>query len=491
MEVWSGSINIDTSSDLKIKLVTASQRRESIIPKDANLSLRSLVNPALIPLYARAGPSVELHTTTEETSEWLKSRLLGGIWLDEDDGAIFERFTTIQCPVGLLVGVTSSQTYTSAANNVSDLLVYGILSSSQDGSSIRPPSPPDSSSRENSSYDQSLKIRRELRIYAAPLATSFAQKVQDIPSPPSSVTGDDTTSGNSKDETFANFLPDLRSPSPKRKRILSLFEGAAQHHRRVRQREMRPQLSSMKIKKETDELGSPIMGQMDLRRARSLSLGGSQLSKLSESAGVGEKRPGSSKGMLNRRDSKSRLNLSQLSSNIETTCSQSVVPSPTIDFVKPAPLNDAPDPQSSSPTDGETLVTRNKDLITRTILTCMRLYGYNRKANRSKSVAVGMREPSHEPDAYQRENSMMPEYAGITVGEEAKQSSSAAEEDGFKAMYHATYKAATFALRHYLKMAAAETLPPVLSKDTATNVIDGILKLFCDDQLKPVATSSL
>lgn len=442
-----------------------------------------MVNPALIPLYARAGPSVELHSTTEETSEWLKSRLLGGIWLDEDDGTIFERFTTIQCPVGLLVSVTSSQTYTSAANNVSDLLVYGILSSSQDESRIRPRSPPDSSSLvgENGSYGQSSKIRRELRIYAAPLATSYAQKVQDIPSPPSSVAGDDTASGNSKDETFANFLPDLRSPSPKRKRILSLFEGAAQHHRRVRQREMMPQLSSMKIKRETDELGSPMMGQMDLRRARSLSLGGSQLSKLSESAGVGEKRPGSSKGTLNRRESKSGLNLSQVSSNIEATRSQSVVPSPTIDFVKPAPPNDVPEPQSSSPTDGETLVTRNKDLVTRTILTCMRLYGYNRKANRSKSVAVGMREPSHEPDAYQRENSMMPEYSSISV----------AEEDDFKAMYHATYRAATFALRHYLKMATAETLPPVLSKDTATNVIDGILKLFCDDQLKPVATGSL
>jgi hypothetical protein len=123
----------------------------------------------------------------------------------------------------------------------------------------------------------------------------------------------------------------------------------------------------------------------------------------------------------------------------------------------------------------------------------MRLYGYNRKATRStKPPTVGTRQPSHEPDAYQRENSIMPEYAGISVGEEAKHSSSAAEEDDFKGMYHATYRAATFALRHYLKMTPAETLPPVLSKDTATNVIDGILKLFCDDQLKPsVATDSL
>lgn len=454
------------------------------------------MNPALIPLYARAGPSVELHSTTEETSEWLKSRLLGGIWLDEDDGPIFERFTTIQCPVGLLVGVTASQSNNLSAHNVSDLLIYGILSSSHDESRIRPPSPPDSSSLigENGSYEQASKIRRELRIYAAPLATSYAQKAQDLPSPPSSAAGDDTTSGNSKDSTFANFLPDLRSPSPKRKRILSLFEGAAQHHRRVRQREMMPQLSSIKIKREADELGSPTLGQLGLRRARSLSLGGSQLSKLSESAGVGDKRPGSSKGVVNRRDSKSRLNMSHISSSIETARSQSVVPSPTIDFVKPAPPNDAPEPQAlSSPTDGETLVTRNKDLITRTVLTCMRLYGYNRKANRStKLPTVGTREPSHEPDAYQRENSIMPEYAGISVGEESKQSSSATEEDDFKAMYHATYRAATFALRHYLKMTPAETLRPVLSKDTATNVVDGILKLFCDDQLKPsVATGSL
>ncbi|EEA18970.1 hypothetical protein TMatcc_010488 [Talaromyces marneffei ATCC 18224] len=495
MEVWAGSINIDTSSDLKIKLITASQRRENILPKDAKLSLRSLVNPALIPLYARAGSSVELHSTTEDTSEWLKSRLLGGIWLDEDDGAIFEHFKTIQCPVGLLVDVTTGQTYNSATHNVSDLLIYGILSSSHDESRIRPPSPPDSSSLvgENG-LEQSSKARKELRIYAAPLAASYAQKVQDIPSPPSSAAGDDTPSGSGKDGTFANFLPDLRSPSPKRKRILSLFEGAAQHHRRVRQREMMPQLASVKIKSEADELGSPMLGQSDLRRARSLSLGGSQLSKLSESASVGDKRPGSSKGMINRRDSKSRLNLSYASNSIETARSQCVVPSPTVDFVKPAPPNDGPEPQSlSSPTDGETLVTRNKDLITRTILTCMRLYGYNRKANRStKPPTVGTREPSHEPDAYQRESSMMPEYSNVPVGEEAKQSSSVTEEDDFKAMYHATYRAATFALRHYLKVVAVETLPPVLSKDTATNVIDGILKIFCDDQLKPsVANDSI
>ncbi|EED12430.1 conserved hypothetical protein [Talaromyces stipitatus ATCC 10500] len=486
MEVWSGSINIDTNSDLKIKFTTSSQRRENILPKDARLSLRSLVNPSLIPLYVRAGPSVELHSTTEETSEWLKSRLLSGIWLDEDDGGVLEHFSTIQCPVGLLVGVTASRSYTSSASNVSDLLIYGILSSGSDESTIRPPSPPDSSSLigENGVYEQYSRIKRELRIYAAPLATSFAQRVRDLPSPRSSVAGDDTVSDNSKDATFANFLPDLRSPSPKRKRILSLFEGAAQHHRRVRQREMMPHLSLIKVKEEADELGSPALGYLDLRRARSLSIGGSQLTKLSESVAVGDRRPGSSKGMINRRDSKPKLTASQSFTNSESMRSQSVVPSPTTNFVKPAPRNEGPsllEPHSSFPLDGETIMTRNKDLTTRTILTCMRLYGYNRKTSRSTKPSTTLSdtcEPSHEPDTHhqQRENSIIPDYSSIP-----------AEEEEFKAMYHATYRAATFALRHYLKMASAETKPPVLAKDTATNVIDGILKLFCDDQLKPSA----
>lgn len=518
--------------------MNSSQRRENFLPKEAKLSLCSLVNPALIPLYARAGASVELHSTSEETTEWLKSRLLGGIWLHgDDDGELLERFSTIQCPVGLLVSVDLRQTSQSypSANNVSDLLVYGILSSSHQESRNRPPSPPDSSSLVDAhTYEQDVKIKRDLRIYAVPLAASYVQKVQDLPSPPSCAAeeGDAALSKDAISTTttsFAQFLPDLRSPSPKRKRILSLFEGAAQHHRRVRQRggeaisqmmanpkSQISQLSSLRIKKEVEEDISPTLEKLELRRARSLSLGGNHLYRLGDNVGIGERssRPGSSKGMLSRRDFKSKqITPHDSNSSDSLVRSQSVMPSPTFDFVKPIPPNDAAlklDPQSISSllSDGESVVTRNKDLITWTILTCMRLYGYNRKASRSaKSFAtVIATESMHESDSklqmrQQREDSTVQDYT--TIPEDAKLTTSGAaglatDEEEFKAMYYATYKAANFALRHYLKTVAGTTepviaadktfdriLPPVLSKDTATNVIDGILKLFCDDHMKP------
>jgi hypothetical protein len=61
------------------------------------------------------------------------------------------------------------------------------------------------------------------------------------------------------------------------------------------------------------------------------------------------------------------------------------------------------------------------------------------------------------------------------------------DEDEFKAMYHATYRASTFALRKYLKepMGTEEgssLMPPVLGKGKAMTYIDGFLKLFCEEE---------
>jgi hypothetical protein len=54
----------------------------------------------------------------------------------------------------------------------------------------------------------------------------------------------------------------------------------------------------------------------------------------------------------------------------------------------------------------------------------------------------------------------------------------ATDDDEFKAMYHATYKATAFALRKYLKLPGA---PVTLEKEKAMTCIDELLKLFCED----------
>src|SRR5699024_10348921 len=96
---------------------------------------------------------------------------------------------------------------------------------------------------------------------------------------------------------------------------------------------------------------------------------------------------------------------------------------------------------SSEPKDAETILSENKNIITRTILTCMRLYGFNRKASRSHAPE------GTELDAHPYEkDSRTPAPEGAPLA-----NASSTEEDEFKSMYHATYRASTFALRRYLK----------------------------------------
>jgi hypothetical protein len=206
-----------------VRLINPSTENQCPIPKDAKLSVHSLVNPALIPLYARVGPSFELHSTDIETSRWLKSRLLSNIWLEEDE---LEKCQLLQCPVGLLVSIESKQ----PGCNTSDLLIYGTLSSSL--AQRRSLSPPISSSPNDREDDAHPVVKRELKIYALPLSASLITKSRGLPSPPLSP----ASNGVDHSAEFAELISGFRSPSPKRKRLSSLFETAAQHHRRVRQR---------------------------------------------------------------------------------------------------------------------------------------------------------------------------------------------------------------------------------------------------------------
>ncbi|KAH8689587.1 hypothetical protein BGW36DRAFT_466444 [Talaromyces proteolyticus] len=498
MEVWSGSINT-ASLSLRIKLVNSSSKRDGITLGKSTLSISSFVNPSLVPLYARAGPSFEVHTADGQSVEWLKTRLLGNLWLDDLDE---ERGPVeTQCPTALLLNVeeqqTSNDVYPRASNNnISELLVYGILSTGNQ--ERRLPSPPDS----HLDDETSPRYKRDLRIYAAPLSTSYVQKAQDLPSPPSSPAegGDDDV----LKDGFTQFLPDLRSPTPKRKRMLSIFEEAAQHHRRVRQyggsavsqlitrsvnkpqqQQIPPQ--TIKIKGEPEESNKPVVDR--LRRARSLSVGGSQLARLGENARISgeETRPSSSRGTQVTRRSLGKRDASQSFHEFDRSRSIAPTPDPDQTILDHSQL-------SSPPKTSEAVIATNKDLITRTILTGMRLYGYNRKTSRPARSSIA--NLNHETDGIGEESNI----TGIGNSTEDQRQLSATggipdatvDEDDFKAMYHATYKAATFALRRYLKingdtstseMTKQSSNPAVLAKDKATNVIDEILGLFCDAHL--------
>ncbi|KAJ5139250.1 uncharacterized protein N7515_004098 [Penicillium bovifimosum] len=454
MIVWSGSIPLKSGSSLEgIRLVDPHSYGQSELSKESQLRLRSFVNPALIPLHARAGPNLELHTSHAGTSKWLQSKLTGSLWANGEGPSLQQ---SLQCPAGLLLSVENNTKTTGKA--ATTLLVYGVLSSA---SCTRPPTPPHSSPSDLPGLSNPQQRPYELRIYAAPLSTARLAQAQSYEPPPSTITQPTTT------PRCAEFLPDTSSPSPKRKRVATLFEVAAQHHRRVRQRggeavsqlmaPSRPtsssqNLQSLRIKREEDE--SPL-DKIVPHRARSASIGTSLHRPMRSRATPGpivdpQKRAPTPNPFLDSASGSSRRTPApQATSSLPDAKEHS------------APGSPAKDP--------DTVVAENKNLITRTILTCMRLYGFHRANPRSATNKSAADAESELP--------------GATPAPEMRETpapGASADDDEFKAMYHATYKAAAFALRRYLKLVPGVAVS-VLEKEKAMTCIDELLRLFCEE----------
>ncbi|KAJ5778979.1 hypothetical protein N7457_006699 [Penicillium paradoxum] len=472
MNVWSGSIPLNSDSKLEgIRLVDPNSYWQSELSKDSQICLRSFVNPSLIPLHARAGPNLELHTSDAGTSKWLQTKLTGAIWLNEEEPALQQSF---QCPVGLLLGVENNTKSADVAPT--SLLVYGVLSSAT--SCTRPPTPPHSSPSDiQGTSNPPNRAPYELRIYAAPLSSSRITQAQAYPSPP--LSDSDQPIANPR---CAEFLPDTSSPSPKRKRVATLFEVAAQHHRRVRQRggeavsqlmaSSRPlsssqNLQTLRIKREPedDTPSLPSLDRIVSRRSRSVSIG------------AGLQRPGSVRGRATpgiNADPQKRaptpnpfLDSGRRGTHSFPSQGPSSLSLPVENPVS-APGSPAKDP--------DTVIADNKNLITRTILTCMRLYGFHRANPRSASTSKPTGTAAAEPE---------PDLPGTTPAPETLRAETPApgtttDDDEFKAMYHATYKAAAFALRRYLKQVPG-LAPSVLEKEKAMTCIDELLRLFCEE----------
>lgn len=400
------------------------------------------MNPALVPLYARTGPNLQVQATNSETSEWLKSKFLASIW---PGGEELDNLQSLQCPVGLLLGVDGPARTSVSGAATSDLLVYGAVSCTP--SFERPPAPPVPSSPGN--YDNVPSVKRELRIYAVPLAESLIAKAQSLPTPPRSPT-DSTGDGQ-----FAEFLPDFRSPSPKRKRVATLFESVAQHHKRVRQKGgeavsqmmASSQMHAPGIKRESEE--PSIFGGAQ----RSKSVSGNINPVRHSDLRTGPSRPSSARDLhgMSRKGTPMEISTQRISS--------------------PA-LPSSEGKHDSLPKDAGTVVLDNKNVITRTILTCMRLYGFNRPRPASGKHGTDLDGPL-EKDA-------------CTPAPEGPSTAPAStEEDEFKSMYHATYRASTFAMRRYLREPLDRTCPPLLDRGKAMGYIDEFLRLFCEESGGP------
>lgn len=114
----------------------------------------------------------------------------------------------------------------------------------------------------------------------------------------------------------------------------------------------------------------------------------------------------------------------------------------------------------------------------------MRLYGFHRSNPRSSSSSFSSKlNPASATSAAEADLDPRGTTPALeTFRAETPAPGAAADDDEFKAMYHATYKAAAFALRRYLKDGGAGGDTPVLlEKGKAMTCIDELLRLFCED----------
>ncbi|KAG8207328.1 Vacuolar protein sorting-associated protein [Trichophyton interdigitale] len=517
MEVWSGAIDVDSGSSASltgIRLINPDPTGHSNLSRDAKLSLKAYVNPNRIPIVCFIGPSLELHSSDCTTVDWIRHKLLR-TYHTADDG--YEQFSSPQqCPVGILVRVNEhipspELKAQSAQQEISDILIFGTLSrSSPQNERLSPSYPSSSAAGGQFSGDSSF----QLRVYAIPLCSSIFTKAQSISTPPNNAKYN--ASRNLENEPYGQFMPNIfHSPSPKRKRVTTLFEAATEYHKNVRrkgaaamsdylrrEKSSTPQLpqlpSNARIKRENENNADIISSLNDVcvvrRRATSIAKDvrvGSRRSSLH--------RPGSS------------------TSHALSTSSRKELPTSKTDGSS-LHLEPGQKPTNPHPDSCEDIAAANKALLTRTILTCMRFYGFRRTNTRStQSLHSSTRDipesgdPAIKCDTNLAHDNRVQDVSGpgnlpsfndigkldatnhmdgFDGGEPARPEADGNDDTGFKEMYHATYRASTFALRRFFKpsvqnsgLSGSSSYAndiPVLGKDKAMSTIDSVLKLFCE-----------
>lgn len=504
-------------TDLKyigIRLINPDPTSHSSLSRNAKLSLRAYVNPNRIPIVCFIGPSLELHCSDCTTVDWIRHKLLRTYQTAEDSYAEFS--SPQQCPIGILVHVNEhiplpELKTQSARQEISDILIFGTLSRSNPQNE-RPSPPYASSSKVGGQFSGEPSF--QLRVYAIPLCSSIFTKAQSLSTPPNNAKYN--ASGNLENEPYGEFLPNIfRSPSPKRKRVATLFEAATEYHKNVRrkgtaamsdylrrEKSSTPQLpqlpSNVRIKREnennTDVTSS--LNDVSIARRRATSI-------------AKDVRVGSRRSSLHRSGSSASQALS--------TSSRKELPASKTDGSS-LHLEPGQKPKNPQPDSCEDIAATNKALLTRTILTCMRFYGFRRTNTRTTQSLHSSTwdipefgDPGIKCDSNLANDSRIQDVSGpgnlppfddigkldtinhmdgFDGGEPARPEVDGNDDTGFKEMYHATYRASTFALRRFLKpsvqniglsgSSAYANDIPVLGKDKAMSTIDSVLKLFCE-----------
>ncbi|KAF2015326.1 hypothetical protein BU24DRAFT_175371 [Aaosphaeria arxii CBS 175.79] len=433
-DIWSGDIALSDHEVIKDIVFAAQNLALSSAFSDVSLRFLATVYTAHIPLYLAAGPSLDVWTTNECTSQWFQSILLSqadampASIAPEPDAQHWWCKARSQSPIGILVQV-NGHVPGKGENNVTEILFYGTVATPV---SANLPTPPPSSAEALYGNPEHLS---ELHVHALPLS-SERWHIE------ASSENDNLSHSMGKHDLDIEpqFLPAKNEmvdvPSPKRKK--DIFEEANQL-RSKKKRHMGESIAAAAAK--TNEL------QSVFRHGRSVSIDTKGYSA--------DSRPTSAHAAISRPQS---MRLSRSPSVSSDTRPSSRKESHEM-HVKRSTLSQMETVSAAS--EEPTIESRNKDALSRVVMAAMRMHGLQqRKKTKSRRTSVA---PSVKS---------MEQFNEEITAEEA------AKDEEFKLIYHQTYKGAALALRKHMATKSLHFQP-----DRLRDVVEKLLMIFCTDPL--------
>ncbi|KAL8894245.1 MAG: hypothetical protein Q9207_008529 [Kuettlingeria erythrocarpa] len=451
MDLWQGHIECgDGQPQVQDIHLSHPHVQKILLPRDASLHFLTIIEARKVPFYLAAGPSLDVWTSVESTQEWLHQCLSENAVDDkneeknkEESGRSWWGTSGRRSRHGILLGVKGDHGQTGKTGpTITEVLLYAAATKSPQHL-YAPPSPPAWSSPGKEGHLSTEES--SLRLFALPLSSKILEDLEQIPEDPR-VALKLSDDGFYYLPTPPNCQPSLQDyHAPKRPKIETLFNDAAQNRRQQKKRGgegMAKAMAEMGNNLAMPALPSPALPQPVQTKARrpAASAGRAQLSRALTTGSVvslSDIQP-----VPRASDSRrSTITNGQRSSLHRVTSALS-----------PAIQNNS----SPVPEDGNDIEKQNKNVLSRIVMTGMRVYGF--QPQRKKSIS----------NLADTQSQLLASLDGSTsIGADGRQ-------DEYKAVYHQTFKATSFVFRKCW----ADKL---VSQDLLRDTVDSFLGKFCQD----------
>ncbi|KAM3423842.1 hypothetical protein BST61_g1240 [Cercospora zeina] len=392
---WHGDIAINDAQKLEDITLSASDGQQTHISTDSALRFVSIVETARIPLFLSIGRAFHVTTSNPATEAWFSGTLLASTH-GEDDPTAWWQTARSDSPLGVLVGISSD-------------------------------SQPNSKATEFLFYVAREPATESFGVYALPLCSDLLKHHSlSEPTPPSS-----PINGECKIE--ASFLPTgIREPHDevinvppirKRKTAIDTFDEAAERRKQVRRK-----------------------GREGIAAAASRTVSNESLPSLKH------RRTVSNTQISTRPTSRA----SSVSSLRAAPAREHSVP-PQTKRSALAKMESAEEAPVSA--EQNFVESKNKDLISKVVMTGMRLYGLVQSKTRKSRANSFANSPAWEAKSEDMELDRK-------------------NDEEYKLVYHQVYKGTCFAFRQHI-----DNKPLAVHSEALRETVDKFLVIHCSDPL--------